>query len=236
MPARVPPKKMAGKLTRLLKQQDPDYAYLQKVFAHVREALGLKGKVAKERKLPDLLTDDEMERFCRAVREAGDRVHTVMIKLLLVTGLRNAELSSVALDDVDLKERKIRVDKGKGRKDRYVPIPADFCGELAQYMLSQRARRAHYLFETHRRDKFTTRWILEIIRRYASGAGIEKRVYAHLFRHQLLTHLAKKGILDSKIQLISGHADRDSLAIYQDLSLADVAEEYQDAMKDFPTL
>ena len=57
-----------------------------------------------------------------------------------------------------------------------------------------------------------------------------------LFRHHLLTHLARNGIIDSKMQLISGHSDRDSLSVYQDLSLGDVANEYQDAMKDFPVL
>jgi len=63
---------------------------------------------------------------------------------------------------------------------------------------------------------------------------IRKRIYPHLFRHQLLTHLAKKGVVDAKLQILSGHASRKSLEIYQDLSLADVADEYQEAMKDFP--
>ena len=63
---------------------------------------------------------------------------------------------------------------------------------------------------------------------------ITKKIYPHLFRHQLLTYLTTKGIIDSKLQLISGHADKNSLAIYQNLSLADVQEEYNEAMRDFP--
>lgn len=82
----------------------------------------------------------------------------------------------------------------------------------------------------------TNMGLKRIVRRYAAQAGIEKRIYPHLFRHQLLTHLARKGILDAKIQIISGHSDRQSLAIYQDLSLADIEHEYQDAMQDFPVL
>ncbi|MCK4782416.1 MAG: hypothetical protein KAV87_01600, partial [Desulfobacteraceae bacterium] len=54
------------------------------------------------------------------------------------------------------------------------------------------------------------------------------------FRHQLLTHLTRKGIIDAKVQLVSGHKDRKSLGIYQDIGLADVKTEYQDAMNDFP--
>lgn len=236
MSERLPPKDMAKKLTRLLKKQNPDYAYLQKVFSQVRESLGLKGKISKERKLPELLTDEEMDRYCQAVREKNHRVHTVMIKLLIYTGVRNSELANIRLDDVDVKGERIRIDQGKGKKDRYVPFPSSFRGELAQYIMAQKARRASYLFETHRQDKFTTRWIREIVSRYGKKAGIEKRIYPHLFRHHLLTHLARKGIIDSKMQLISGHSDRDSLGIYQDLSLGDVANEYQDAMRDFTDL
>lgn len=233
MEERTPPKELAHKIARILKRQKPDYHYLKKVFEHVREELKLKGKMAKERRLPDLLTDDEMNAFCAAVREVNDRVHTVMLKMLIVTGIRNDELASLAIDDVDVKSLQIRVNQGKGRKDRYVPFPASFRGELAQYIMSQRARRCHYLFETHRMDRFTTRWIREIVYKYARKAGLEKRIYPHLFRHQLLTHLAKNGIPDAKIQVISGHADRQSLALYQDLSLADIQGEYQDAMRDF---
>jgi integrase/recombinase XerD len=236
MSERIPSKEMAKKLVRLLKKQDPDYAYLQRVFTHIRESLGLKGKISKERKLPELLTDEEMDRYCQAVRQKNHRVHTVMIKLLIYTGVRNSELANIMLDDVDVKGERIRIEQGKGRKDRYVPFPGSFRGELAQYIMAQKARRARYLFETHRRDKFTTRWIREIVSRYGKNAGIEKRIYPHLFRHHLLTHLARKGIIDSKMQVISGHSDRESLAIYQDLSLIDIANEYQDAMKDFPDL
>lgn len=230
---RTQPRDIAKKIARLLKRERPDYYYLKKVFELIREELDLKGKQPTDRKLPELLTDEEMGRFCAAVRAGNDRVHTVMLKLLIVTGVRNDELASLTLDDVDLKTMQIRVNQGKGRKDRYVPFPASFRGELAQYIMGQRARRCHYLFETHRMDRFTTRWIREIVHRYARKAGLEKRIYPHLFRHQLLTHLARNGILDAKIQLISGHADRQSLALYQELSLADVQGEYQKAMKDF---
>lgn len=231
---RTPPKKMAMKIVRLLKKERPDYHYMKKVFEHVRVELGFKGRPPAPKKLPELLSDKEVSRFYDAVWSASDRTHVVMIKLLLFTGIRNAELANLKLGDVDLDACTLRVQQGKGKKDRYVPFPRSFRGELSQYIESQQARGASYLFETNRLDKFTTRWIRGIIKRYAEQAGIEKRIYPHLFRHQLLTHLAKKGIIDAKLQLISGHGARKSLEIYQDLSLADVTDEYQEAMKDFP--
>ncbi len=231
---RTPPKKLARRLARIIRKERPDYHYLKKLFAHVRDELDLTGGPPLPKKLPELLTDKEVTRFYEAVWSAANRTHVVMIKLLLYTGIRNSELANLELDDVDLDAMTIRIDQGKGNKDRYVPFPRSFRGELAQYMDNQKARKAGYLFETNRLDKFTTRWIRAIIKRYADEAGIAKRIYPHLFRHQLLTHLAKKGVVDAKLQIISGHGARKSLEIYQELSLVDVAEEYQEAMRDFP--
>ena len=66
------------------------------------------------------------------------------------------------------------------------------------------------------------------------AAGITKRVYPHLFRHQLITYLTRRGIISPKLQLLSGHTTEQSLAIYRALALSDVAEEYEKAMQTFP--
>ncbi len=231
---KMSPKEMAKRIAKTLKKQRPDYNYVKKVFEHIRRELGFKGRPPKSVKLPEILTEDEITRFYDAVLSASDRTHTVMIKLLMFTGMRNAELANLTLGDVDTGELKVRVNQGKGKKDRYVPFPASFRGELTQYMENQKGRGATYLFETNRLNKFSTRWIRAITKRYAEKAGITKRIYPHLFRHQLLTHLAKKGVIDSKLQLISGHQNRKNLELYQDLSLVDVVDEYQKAMKEFP--
>jgi len=231
---RTPPKKMADQLTKILKKQKPDPNYLKKVFEYVRSGLEMTGHVKKPRKLPDLLTEEELTAFYEAVWDRADRMHMILIKVLLYTGMRNAELARLKLTDVDVKGAKIRIQDGKGGQDRYVPIPETFKGELAQYASIQKEKGKTYLFESRFNDKFCTRRISEILKFYARKAGIEKRIYPHLFRHQILTYLTQKGIVDAKIQLISGHKNRKSLMIYQDLSLADVTDEYNEAMKDFP--
>jgi site-specific recombinase XerD len=66
------------------------------------------------------------------------------------------------------------------------------------------------------------------------AAGIENRVYPHLFRHQIITFLTRQGIICPKLQLLSGHSEEKSLSIYRDLALADVAGEYEQAMRTFP--
>ena len=113
---------------------------------------------------------------------------------------------------------------------------ARLCSNLRgyPYISIQKEKGAVYLFESNRMSKFTTRSIRMIVKKYAKKAGITKRIHPHLFRHQILTYLTSKGIVDAKIQIISGHKNRESLSVYQDLSLAEFDKEYWDAMKDFP--
>jgi len=75
---------------------------------------------------------------------------------------------------------------------------------------------------------------LSVVKQYATAAGIAKRVYPHLFRHHLITYLTKQGIISPKLQLLSGHAAEQSLAVYRELALSDVAAEYEAAMQRFP--
>jgi integrase/recombinase XerD len=227
------PTQMATKLARLLRPERPDYAYLKKVFQHTRALLAVKPTKAAKR-LPALLTDPELVAFYEAVWQARNPQHMIMIKLLLFTGLRNAELAHVQLRDVDLDHCQIRVVQGKGGKDRTVLFPRSFRGEFAQYLQGLEARRAVYLFESNRMRPYSTRRIRQIICAYALAAHIHKRVYPHLFRHQLITFLTRKGLMSPKLQLLSGHTEEKNLAIYRELALADVSAEYEAAMQSFP--
>jgi integrase/recombinase XerD len=227
------PEQMAQRLARILRPEPPEYAYLTKVFQHTRALLAVK-PATREQRLPQLLTDRELVAFYEAVWQARNPKHMVMIKILIFTGLRNAELARVRLQDVDLDQCHIRVVQGKGGRDRTVLFPTSFRGELLQYMQGSQERRAVHLFESNRLRPYSTRRIRQIIHEYALAAGIQKRVYPHLFRHQIITFLTKKGIISPKLQLLSVHAEEKSLAIYRDLALADISAEYEEAMRSFP--
>ena len=95
MIARVPPTAMAKKLARLLRPQRPDYHYLKKVFQQTRALLEI-GAAPLTKRLPELLTDAELVAFYDAVWHAHQLTHVVMLKLLLFTGIRNAELAGCA--------------------------------------------------------------------------------------------------------------------------------------------
>jgi integrase/recombinase XerD len=233
MPPRLPPKAMAKKLVRTLRAQHPDYHYLKKVFQHTRELLAV-GPMPRGNRLPELLTEVELVAFYAAIWQARQLTHVVMLKLLLFTGIRNAELVRLRLTDVDLQTCQIRITQGKGHKDRYVLFPTSFRGELAQYVERQRDQDATWLFASVRCQPYSTRRLRQIVKQYAVAAGITKRVYPHLFRHQLITYLTKQGIISPKLQLLSGHTTEQSLAVYRTLALSDVAAEYETAMRTFP--
>ena len=233
MSARIPPKAMAKKLVRVLRPQHPNAHYLKKVFQHTRVLLDV-GAAPPVKRLPALLTDAELVAFYHAIWQAHQLTHVVMLKLLLFTGMRNAELVRLRPIDIDLQTCQVRIAQGKGRKDRCVLFPSGFRGELAQYLERQQQRGAIYLFESNRSQAYSTRRLRQIVKQYASAAGIAKRVYPHLFRHQLITYLTKQDIISPKLQLLSGHTTEQSLAVYRDLALVDVAGEYEAAMKTFP--
>ena len=107
---RIPPMQMAKRLARLLRKQRPDSYYLKKVFFHTRKLLEVTPE-KKEKRLPQLLTDEELIAFYEAIVATRNRTHMVMIKLMIFTGVRNAELSQIRIDDVDLNSLKIRIEQ-----------------------------------------------------------------------------------------------------------------------------
>lgn len=232
--ARIPPKKMADQIAGLLRKQHPDANYLRKVFEYIREDLGIKGVTEKPKQMPELMSEEELKRLYNAVWRASNRMHMVMLKLILFTGIANEELVNVRLKDVDLDAMRIQIDLEERNKARQVLFPPSFRDELAEHISIQLDKGAFYLFESNRRSKYTTRWVREIMKRYAEKAGISKRIHPHFFRRQLLSYLKDKGIVDAKVQLLCGHKHRGNLGIYKEISLSDVEQEYWDAMDDFP--
>ena len=88
-----------------------------------------------------------------------------------------------------------------------------------------------YLFETTRCMPFTTRRVQQIVKQYRDEAGIAQHVHPRLFRHQVITYLTARGLSDSQIQLISGPESAKSLEVYRHLSLKNVEQAYQEAVK-----
>ncbi len=149
-------------------------------------------------------------------------------------GVRVAELVALRLDDVDLDANRIRVNFGKGGKDRLVPFPATFAETLALHIDAMRHRGAVHLFESSWKKPYSTRGVRAMLTRYADTAGLTHPISPHQLRHFLFTWLKTQGIDDALIPPYSGHESRQSLEIYSRLALADAQKHYNQAITRFP--
>ena len=217
------------KIVRLARRERLTYDDFIYVCQQVRKKLELK-KPRKEKHLPQILSEAELKKFFQVIRGCGNLQHEIMLKLLFFTAVRVGELVKIKVSDVDFNQCKIFVEEGKGKKDRYILFPDNFRLVLQSHL------RAHpknkYLFETTRYTHFTPRRIQQIVKEYREIAEIEQKIHPHLFRHQMITYLTSQGLSDSQIQLISGHESKKSLEIYQHLSLKNVEQSYQEAVRN----
>ncbi len=217
---RTPARRKARQLARHLRGERPDYAYLKEVSRHLRAELGV--DVAKApKKLPYVPTEDEIRRYYQTVWTARRGGDIVLIKTLLYTGVRVAELVQIRLTDVYLDACRIRITQGKGAKDRYVPFPATFKETLALHISAAQGKGAIFLFESSWKKPYSTRGVRAMLARYSGRAGLARNMPPYRLRHFLFTWLKTQGIDDALIQPYSGHASRTSLEIYSRLALTD---------------
>ena len=217
-----------AQFVRIERRARPDYDDFLYVCQQARKKLGLR-KSHRERKLPQHLPEADLQRFFQVLQTCGNLQHEIMLKLMFFTAVRVGELVKIKLSDIDFNQCKIFIEEGKGRKDRYILFPNNFRLVLQSHLRANPKNK--YLFETTRYTAFTPRRVQQIVKEYREIAEISQKVHPHLFRHQMITYLTSQGLSDSQIQLISGHESKKSLEIYQHLSLKNVEQAYQDAVK-----
>lgn len=219
---------LVARIARLVRQEGLDYDGWRYVSKRVRKVCDLRPE-RKGRRLPRVLTTDEFRRFYAVVDRAQDVQHALMLRLLFYTGVRVSELCGMLVADVDLEACKIRINQGKGSKDRYVLFGKGFATALRTHVAAHPNNR--WLFQTQRHGKFSTRRVQQIVAKYAEEAGV--KATPHTFRHQAITWLTRhSGLADAELQLITGHARRETLAVYQHVALdGDLEAKYQATMK-----
>lgn len=233
MKRRLTVKEKAKKIARSLRQENPDYYYLKDLFKQLRTELNIKVET-KSKHLPYVPTEDEITKYYKSVFKSKNMQNVLIIKTLLYTGARVGELVNIKLDDVDLENCTIRINSGKGNKDRIVPFPHGFKEVLALHIERNREKRATQLFESSWGRGYSARGIRKIVTQYSKEAGMKRNLSPHKLRHFLFTWMKKKGIDDALIQPYSGHESRQSLEVYSKLSIREAQKEYEKAIKDFP--
>jgi integrase len=219
---------IVSQIARIVRKAGLDYAGWRYVAKQVREECDLR-PAKKGRKLPRILTAEDFRRFYEVVDKAEDVQHALMLRLLFFTAVRVSELCNIQVADVDLEACKIRINQGKGSKDRYVLFGKSFATALRTHIAAHPTNR--WLFQTRRNTKYTTRRVQQIVKEYAEQAGV--KASPHTFRHQAITWLTRhSGLADAELQLITGHARRETLAVYQHVALdGNLEQKYQEAMR-----
>jgi len=219
---------IVSQVARIVRRAGLDYEGWRYVAKQVRKECDLR-PAKKGRRLPRIMTTDHFRRFYEVVDQADDVQHALMLRLLFFTGVRVSELCSIQVADVDLEASKIRINSGKGDKDRVVLFGKTFATALRTHIAAHPNNR--WLFQTRRNTRYTTRRVQQIVKEYAEKAGV--KATPHTFRHQAITWLTRhSGLADAELQLITGHARRESLALYQHVALDnDLEQKYQEAMK-----
>jgi site-specific recombinase XerD len=164
----------------------------------------------KPKKLPVVLSRGEVTELFKAVRTLKYRT---VLMTMYAAGLRVSEAVTLNIRSVDSERMVIRVEQGKGRKDRYVVLSEKLLVHLRRYWVEYRP--AHWLFEDRRRRTHLPSCTVQTVCRQAhEEAGIKKVVTPHTLRHCFATHLLEAGTDLRKIQLMMGHSSLSTTAIY----------------------
>ncbi|MHA2294888.1 MAG: site-specific tyrosine recombinase/integron integrase [Candidatus Hodarchaeales archaeon] len=194
----------------------------EKVVDHNPAASIETPKVPKS--LPKTVTVEEVKKLLDSTENLRNRL---ILLLLYSTGLRVSELANLSVDDVQFDEELIKVVRGKGSKDRVVPLNINVATLLKKYIeQTTNSRRDNSAFINKYGSGLTPRSIQRIVKGCKERAGLDKKVTPHVLRHAFATHLIEGGVDIRLIQELLGHSSLSTTQIYTHVSLSHLRKAY----------
>jgi site-specific recombinase XerD len=168
------------------------------------------------RTLPVILSREEVSRLIAA---AGNLKHQTALSVAYGAGLRASEVVALKVGDIDSERMTLRVERGKGSKDRYAMLPPVLLERMRVWWRVARAQGkmldGGWLFPgLDPIDQLSTRQLNRAIHAAADAAKIDKRVSMHTLRHSFATHLLEQKVDIRVIQVLLGHKRLDTTALY----------------------
>lgn len=178
------------------------------------------------RTLPVILSREEVGRLIAA---AGNLKHQTALAVAYGAGLRASEVTALKVGDIDSQRMTLRVEQGKGRKDRYAMLSPVLLERLRVWWKVARAQGKMFdggwLFPgLNPIESLSTRQLNRAIHAAAKTAQIDKRVSLHTLRHSFATHLLEQKVDIRVIQVLLGHKKLDTTALYAQVA-TDVLRE-----------
>lgn len=208
------------------------YGYLVQIGAFKNNPLESTGTPKLDRKIPQILTENEILGFLDALPEDNflQLRNKALFELLYATGLRISELTGLKTADVHFAERLVRV-LGKGKKERLVPFHQQAAAVLSRYLQCLRSERRYQgerVFVNARGGSLSQRSVERILPQvYRQVSGSSRHVYPHLLRHSFATHLLQRGANLRVIQELLGHANLATTEKYTTLNFGDLLKTYK---------
>jgi len=166
--------------------------------------------VSEPRRVPIVLSPEEVARLLTA---APGVKYKAALGVAYGAGLRVSEVVALKVSDIDNKRRLLRVEQGKGRKDRFVMLSPQLLELLRDWW--QVARPRGWLFPgLDPVNPMSARQLCRAVSAAARAAGIAKRVSPHTLRHSFATHLLEQNVDIRVIQVLLGHAKLETTALY----------------------
>jgi integrase/recombinase XerD len=189
----------------------------------------------QSRKLPQVLTRDEVARLLSQPEGSGPPAlrDRALLEVMYACGLRASEAIDLDVSDLDLDARVLRA-RGKGNKERVVPVGSEAARALGVYLARGRPRLVgdryeSRLFVNHRGGGLTRQGLYKIVQRYAASAGLASKMSPHTLRHTFATHLLAGGCDLRSLQEMLGHADVATTQLYTHLSADRLKDVYFEA-------
>jgi site-specific recombinase XerD len=168
------------------------------------------------RTLPVVLSREEVARLIAAT---GNLKHQTALSVAYAAGLRASEVVALKVGDVDSERMTLRIEQGKGHKDRYAMLPPVLLERLRVWWRVARAQGkmldGGWLFPgLNPIESLSTRQLNRAVHAAADAAGIDKRVSMHTLRHSFATHLLEQKVDIRVIQVLLGHKKLETTALY----------------------
>lgn len=174
-----------------------------------------------KRHLPGFLTYEQVQRGL----DLDNPRDKAIMEILYSCGLRASEVVGLDSGDVDLHRDEVKV-RGKGRKQRIVPLGREVKNAIARY-LKERKHTGEHLFANYRGDRLTTRSIQRIVRKSLIRLARASGTNPHILRHSFATHLLESGADLRAVQELLGHASLSTVQIYTHVTTKRLREIYR---------
>ena len=171
-------------------------------------------KFYAEKQIP--ISEEEMENLGEILEsESGNSLEKLIIETLYQTGMRKSELCNILLEQVDFSKSEISI-KGKGNKQRVVPISENLLKQMREYTAIRKPNEDSgiYFFVRENGKKLSEKFVYSVVNRYLSLITLKKKKSPHILRHSFATHVLNNGAEISKVKKILGHSSLASTQVY----------------------